>query len=306
MPTSLPQDARNPSYRTAHLRTFPALAAMVGVADRFIASYGSAKQFTERMGRVVRRAFDEVIDMPHTGRYKVAQLAKTEKTYIGTKIEHLLMHEFELIDGIKLDIQFEGHEIDIKNTIGGFSWAIPDEAVDEICLIIAGDDEENKFSAGFFRAAEAHLTPARNKDGKRGISAAGRQTVYWIAKDASMPENFMVSLPDPIRSGILSAKGGSAKLRELFRKVTLRPIHRDVVEGVAQQKDPLKRVRANGGARDQLIKEGILVLSGKYDHELLVALGFPAIANNQFLSIHRREVEARLGSAKAHELFAKA
>src|SRR5687767_5744114 len=37
-------------------------------------------------GASIRRALDEVIDGPRTGRWDVSQLEKTEKTYIGTKI----------------------------------------------------------------------------------------------------------------------------------------------------------------------------------------------------------------------------
>lgn len=255
------------------------------------------------MGQVVRQAFDEVIDMPRTGRWKIEQLAKTEKTYIGTKIELLAKHEFSLVSGTKLDILFEGHEIDIKNTIGT-NWSIPLEAVDEICLVIAGDDEKNVFSLGLFRALEIYLNPGANRDRKRTISSVGMASVYWIARHAPMAENFMASLTAPVRDGILKQPSGSARIRELFRKVTLRPIHRDVIEGLAQQKDALKRVRKNGGARDHLLRDGILLLSGKYDHELLRRLGFPNTTRDQFVSIPSAVVAKKLGLSRAAKLFA--
>ena len=49
-----------------------------------------------RFRDVVRHGIDEVIDGGRTGRWSVDQLVKTEKTYIGTKIEHLVLNEFEI------------------------------------------------------------------------------------------------------------------------------------------------------------------------------------------------------------------
>lgn len=39
-----------------------------------------------RLAQTLRLALDEVIDGARTGRFAVAQLEKTEKTYIGTKV----------------------------------------------------------------------------------------------------------------------------------------------------------------------------------------------------------------------------
>ncbi|MFN8151440.1 MAG: NaeI family type II restriction endonuclease [Solirubrobacterales bacterium] len=38
-------------------------------------------------GGVIRQSIDEVLDGPRTGRWGFEQLEKTEKTYVGTKIE---------------------------------------------------------------------------------------------------------------------------------------------------------------------------------------------------------------------------
>jgi len=46
--------------------------------------------FKRIVAKELRRALDEVIDGPRTGRYSVEQLEKTEKTYIGTKVEILI------------------------------------------------------------------------------------------------------------------------------------------------------------------------------------------------------------------------
>ena len=295
-------DTRRPGYSKAYAKKYRQHKDLAKIAGQFVAKANSLNDFISRMGNVVRQAYNEVIDMPRTGRWTVAELAKTEKTYIGTKIEHLAMHEFSLAPGMKLDILFEGHEIDIKNTIGN-NWSIPLEAVGEICIVIAGDDEKNIFSLGLFRALEIYLNPGANRDRKRTISPTGMASVFWIARHAPMGENFMASLAPPVRDAILKQTTGAARIRELFRKVTLRLIHRDVIEGLAQQKDALKRVRKNGGARDHLLREGILLLSGKYDHELLGRLGFPNITHDQYVSIPSTEVVRKLGPSAAKRLL---
>ena len=46
--------------------------------------------FALEVPRRLREALDEVIDTPRTGRFTLSQLEKTEKTYIGTKVEILV------------------------------------------------------------------------------------------------------------------------------------------------------------------------------------------------------------------------
>ena len=38
-------------------------------------------------GHAIRQSIDEVLDGPRTGRWGFEQLEKTEKTYVGTKLE---------------------------------------------------------------------------------------------------------------------------------------------------------------------------------------------------------------------------
>ena len=63
----------------------------------------------------------------------------------------------------------------------------------------------------------------------------------------------------------------------LFREVQGVLVTRDTVEGVARQKDFMRRIRADNGrgTRDLLAAEGILLLSGKYYGPLIRALGLP-------------------------------
>ncbi|WP_205982647.1 NaeI family type II restriction endonuclease, partial [Pseudomonas viridiflava] len=92
-----------------------------------------------------------------TGRFQIEQLEKTEKTYIGTKVEIVLRAELELERGRVLDNLICGHEVDTKCSIRA-EWMIPREAVGQICLLVAGDDNLGTFVTGLLRMTEDVVT----------------------------------------------------------------------------------------------------------------------------------------------------
>jgi hypothetical protein len=69
---------------------------------------------------------------------------------------------------------------------------------------------------------------------------------------------------------IMEKPSGSKRINELFRLAQGRIVRRAIVATVAQQEDYMKRVRANGGARTALRKEGIIIL-GQYDSHAIIA-----------------------------------
>jgi hypothetical protein len=111
----------------------------------------------------------------------------------------------------------------------------------------------------------------------------------------------LLHLPDEDREAILGARStrgnqhGQARVNELFRRVQGRIIRRAVLETVAQQDDPMKRVRGNGGARDRLRAEGIVILGHQdRDPTVAAALALPVPRKGEF-------VAARLTQAHAME-----
>lgn len=73
---------------------------------RALAGRDPAKKF----GQAVRQAIDEVLDGPRTGRCKLAELAKTEKTYVGTKVEIVVRTCADRCDGGTHDPD-SGHQV---------------------------------------------------------------------------------------------------------------------------------------------------------------------------------------------------
>ncbi len=77
----------------------------------------------------------------------------------------------------------------------------------------------------------------------------------------------------------------------LFKNYQGYPVSRTIVQALAQQKDYMKRLRKNGGARDLLYREGIALLSGNYDQATIEKLGLPAVGKDYFISFKPQKTE---------------
>ncbi len=244
---------------------------------------GGCEKFIE----VIRKSFDEVIDGPRTARYAYNQLEKTEKTYLGTKVEILLRSAFSLEHGNIMDYKIDGIEVDCKYTGNGWGWNIPKEAINHICILIKADDEKGTASLGVVRASSDILNQGANQDGKKTISASSRGKIVWVFDNVKIPIN-QLFLMDPVtRERIMGASSGQQRLNELFRIYTGKVIERETIATVASAKDdPMKRVRANGGARSYLAEEGIIILGHQNEHPRICReLGLPKIKKGQVISV---------------------
>jgi restriction endonuclease NaeI len=244
---------------------------------------------------MLRQCIDDVIMTPKTGRRAYEDLEKTEKTYIGTRVEIELRALLKLPRG-RLDTCLLGHDVDIKHTMGS-NWMIPTEAVDCPCLLVAADEGRALCYLGLIVARPAYLTKGQNKDAKRSISADGFRHILWLLRKHPYPPNFWRTVPADVVKRIFEEGTGNTRMAALFREVQGVPITRDVVEAGARQKDFMRRIRSDQGrgTRDLLAREGIVLLSGQYDTQLIRALNLPRCANGAFIS-HRptSEIEINL------------
>jgi hypothetical protein len=216
------------------------------------------KDFQERVAALLRRAFDEVIDGDRTGRWAVEDLKKTEKTYIGTKVEILFRHEFKLSKG-KLDLLIDGHDVDVKFSLDG-GWMIAGENVGQVCLLPEADEQRSRFSVGVVRAG-LDILGAPNRDQKRCILRSKRNQIHWIVNNQPYSKNLLLHLSPQIRERILSRKYGQRRVNELLRLVQKQVIPRSAICTLGQQKDPMRRLRS---AKRQLAAENISVICGRY------------------------------------------
>lgn len=243
-----------------------------------------------RFASALRQSIDEVLDGQRTGRFDIATLEKTEKTYLGTKVEIVVRAEFGLGRGTVMDYRIAGHEVDAKFTIGS-TWTIPREAMGHLCLVMAADDRRSTFRVGLLKITEQILNPGANQDGKRSVSVAGRGEIRWLADNLPLPENVLLQMRPVDRDAIFHASdghrsggnGGQLRINELLRRVQGRVIDRTTAITVASQLDGPKRVR---DARHHLRPEGIVVLGHQQDHpDIARALGPVVPAKGSWVAV---------------------
>ena len=268
----------------------------------------------KRIARALRRTFDQIYDGRNTGRYSWSQLRKTEKTHFGSLVEINLQREFssEFHDGIDLDYRIGGIEVDCKwsamDSPKNGVWMLPPEVIGHLCLLLTGSDELSVWSCGLVRPVESLLTTSEgNRDEKRWLNATGRSAIRWLWRNASLPENILLHIPPADLSAIMldlrGERRGQKRLNELFRRVPNRVIRRAVIATVAQQHDYMKRVRENGGSRDKLRPEGIVIFGDYLTHRTLAQkLGLPAINDGDSMSARLIKVDGPVpGAAKIEE-----
>ncbi len=245
---------------------------------------GGWDAFRRDIPKLLRQAIDEVIDAPRSKRFTVAELEKTEKTYIGTKVEILLRNHLGVERGEVMDLLIDGMEVDVKNTIK-FAWTIPNEALNHRCILISANEETALCSFGLIVIRPEVLNAGRNRDQKTTIKQNQLHNAIWMLFDVPYPKNFWHHLSAEDRLAVMSPRGGTERLARLFELYQRRPISRLLVQALAQQDDYMKRLRKNGGARDVLAKQGIALLGGKTHRSLIQKLGLPHTSEKDFISV---------------------
>ncbi|MEV5608428.1 NaeI family type II restriction endonuclease [Streptomyces sp. NPDC052225] len=256
----------------------------------------SLPQSKLRFARVLRNTIDQLLDGENTGRYSWDTLYKTERTHAGTLVEINLQREFKFADGDPMDYRIQGVDVDCKYSQKFGSWMIPPEAVGHLCLLVWADDSKSVWRAGIVRIRPEWLNVGRNRDMKATISKNHRDKIQWLwpAEECELPENVLLHMvPEDVKA-VFASTSGQQRVNELFRRAQGRLITRNVVRTVAQQKDYMKRVRGNGGARSALAPEGLLIM-GDYESHRQIAeiLGLPVPSDGEFISA--RVVQARPG-----------
>lgn len=259
----------------------------------------------ERFRWALRDSLDELLDGQRTGRWAYQHLSKTEKTHLGTAVEVNLTKEFQFNNGIHLDWQIAGRDIDCKfsKDLGG--WEIPMEMylcpdhgdrqgkADHPALLIWFDDSTNRWAAGLIVITDLRLRwkvggleRAYNRDNKRSLANTSAKFVYWLwgGLQNDLPRNLLLHLDSEVRGRILSPElSGQKRVERLFREVQEQIVGRQTVLTVAQQDDAPKRVR---DARKTLRENGILVLGHQDAHPTIAAaLGLPVPVKGEWIAV---------------------
>jgi|GEM_PF-3266519 len=264
------------------------------VADRIEALAGIDPVAT--FGKAIRQSIDEVLDGPRTGRWDFEQLEKTEKTYVGTKLEIILRSALGLERGTKLDLEIEGIHLDVKWAKDS-SWQIPREAVDQLCLCVGARQRMSRFQVGVVRCSEADLNQGKNQDKKRTLSAAGRAAMRMLVVDAPMPSNFVADMDPDLRSAVMAEPTIQGRITRMFKELPYQRVPRGAVETVAETTgDPMRRIRADAHVED--VFAGMRILSASYANKAIEALGHQKLERNHFMSVPQADLDALPAEAR--------
>lgn len=221
-------------------------------------------------------AIEFVLDPVRTGRTLIADLDNVEKTFVGLKIEHYIRDLLDAPKGVR-DLELLGHDVDIKNTVSrSWSWMIPPETyrAEEPVILLAADEDERRSWMGLMLAREQYLGAA-NRDGKRGVLASAYSNILWLSPGVEWPKSRWAGLDMKRFRELRQIKVGKVRAAMFFAENQRRITHRSVlVTLLFDQQDPMKRLRANGGAPDVLLPKGIVLLSGRYNAPVAKHLGF--------------------------------
>ena len=248
-------------------------AILARIRDEVNRKAGGGDRLKVELPNLIKNAVDFVIDPVRTGRTTMEELDKVEKTFIGLKVEHFLRDWLDVPKGLHRDLQIDGLEVDIKNTIGT-TWMIPLETYrdEEPCLLIATAKFDGRCWLGLVVAREAYLG-SENRDRKRSITEAGRRNIMWLVEDVPYPPSRWEGIDMEHFRTLRKIEPGELRAAEFFKKYIGRVIHRSIVQALLyDQLDYMKRLRGNGGARDILEPEGILLLNGTKKKDRAIAL----------------------------------
>ena len=268
----------------------PDYSMLSKIRDGIYAAAGGAVRLHAELPSLLKEAVDFVLDPAKTGRTSIADLDKVEKTFIGLKVEHFLRDKLGAPKGLRRDLQIDGQDVDIKNTIGT-TWMIPPETYqnEEPCLLIATAKFDGRCWLGILLARENYLG-AKNRDGKKSVTVEGKRNILWLVEDAPYPASAWAEIDMARFRELRQIKGGKKRAAQFFRENLGKKIDRSIVESLLHdQSDFMKRVRGNGGARDDLKKEKILILSGIYDAKEAKRRGI-ALKRDEFVAVRISKV----------------
>jgi Restriction endonuclease NaeI len=259
------------------------------IRDEVNSKAGGPDRLKDELPNLIKNAVDFVIDPVRTGRTKLEELDKVEKTFIGLKVEHFLRDWLGVPKGLNRDLRIGEFDVDIKNTIGT-TWMIPLETYrdEEPCLLIATAKFDGRCWLGLVVAREAYLG-RENRDRKRSITEVGRRNIMWLVEDVPYPPSRWAGIDMKRFRELRSIRGGKKRAAQFFRENLGRVVHRSIIEALLHdQRDYMKRVRGNGGARDDLKKEGIELLSGAYDRKKAKVARIE-LERDEFLALQRKK-----------------
>lgn len=271
----------------------PDFAQLQRLRDAIVRKANGYERLARNFPEIVRDAIEYVIDPIRTGRTTIKELDNVEKTFVGLKVEHFIRDFLDVPKGLR-DLVLDGENVDVKNTIGS-TWMIPKETYDDVgpCLLISVADEKGRCWLGLMLAKTEYLS-SPNRDLKRSVSVAGKQNIMWLIDGIAFPKSAWAGLDMHRFRELRMVKGGAKRATLFFEENLERVVNRRVIQSLLHdQKDYMKRLRVNGGARSLLARKHILLLSGLYDQDVIVQRGFSGVHKDDMIALPTTPIAAR-------------
>lgn len=274
-------------------RFHPDYPTLKALEIEIVSRCGGLDALQERFPLLVRDAVDFLLDSVRTARTRVVELDNVEKTFIGLKLEHFVRDMLDVPKGLR-DLVVNGVDVDIKNTVLS-NWSIPQETYrdSEPCLLMAVNDGAYTCSLGLIVAKPEYLHKGKgNRDTKKGVCAEGFKNIHWLVAETPFPPSRFAGLDmGRFRELRKEIKVGKDRASQFFRENLFQVVHRGVVHALLyDQYDYMKRIRANGGAPDDLGYEDIAILIGTYskDRTLAAHFGIPKLERDEVVAVKPR------------------
>ncbi|WP_169311919.1 NaeI family type II restriction endonuclease [Deinococcus maricopensis] len=270
-------------------------AELLSVRDEILRLIASKKLTPEQFfASVISQSVDEVIDSPRTGRFLFSDLEKTEKTYVGTKVEIIGRNNLDLKREGSLDTIIAGVPVDVKWSADS-KWMIPLEymkkAIKPVCLMI-GTRKQGGLTFDVFIGRPEGAT-GKNRDGKSGLSrgklkkqAAG--TYMPLVENGRLDPEYLSTLSVDARARVMAKRPGQAMVNQLMLESMYRQVPRSAIMAAAQQLDGARRVRQDASRRTPL---PYYTLMGKWDshRDAAAHLGY-ALDNGMFMPVQHADI----------------
>jgi hypothetical protein len=223
--------------------------------------------FGERLTREFPFLVDDMIsqslDPTRTGRTSFDQLSPEEKKNLGSLIETRI-RDLLGVSRSSRDLLIIDEDVDVKNTTGP-TWMIPQESylladgeAPGVLLLSQYSPIRRSCNLGLIVARQEYLTAGQNRDRKLSISSIGRENIWWLLRDIQLPPDIWAGVNVARLRELRQTEGGKKRAAAFFREHLGVRIERAIVQSLLfDQKDYMKRLRSNGGARDLLTPLGI-------------------------------------------------
>jgi hypothetical protein len=137
---------------------------------------------------IARQAIEEVIDWPRTGREKIGELNRTERAYLGTRLEIIFKYWLGVADGKILDVEIDGIEVGVKNVFGTECW-ISNLRLGQPLLVIQTDLANSRVSLAVLVSRSNRTNFTARHIASNNAELRSMCLIHWLCTDCEIKKS---------------------------------------------------------------------------------------------------------------------